>query len=476
MHLAALFPGRWVQKLRRGVALLGLAVVAFFACRPSQTDEPIAAPLAVTIAPPDKAPHVSQDGPVPGAAVEPSGGAGEPPESLTFLADGTLVVAGSRAVFARASDGTSARHAFAPGATVRVSSGLPGVAIESEGEVTLLATPSLAVLHHGKGKLPISGANVVVVEDGRAMLAQHGGALARFALTGLPADAAIETVLPVAGGARLNVTLSREGVGGGPIHSAVLFDPVRGVAAGRGIPLAAMSFDAAHGAHAGDRGFAVQGKQVSRVDLKTGSVQRSARPRCARDAELGNPTPSPDGSLLLVTCDADGVVLDGTTLAERRRIPRIIPGCDNGLVLDGVILPDQKTLLLEGCGGEARLDLASGRFLCADSEGLLGAPYEMLPGGFMGPRIVAGREQVPRCTGGNAQMAMSLGASGRYRLMHGEHLAVTHEGGQIDLEEDAGYPVIGPGEELFAYARGPRVYLRALPGGEVRAELVPLPR
>jgi hypothetical protein len=171
-----------------------------------------------------------------------------------------------------------------------------------------------------------------------------------------------------------------------------------------------------------------------------------------------------------VTCGEDGVVLDATTLATRRRLPSIMPGCDNGPFLGGEILKDGRTLRLDGCGGEAKLDLQTGNYACGDDPGLLGAPYDMgvgLPGR---PRMPTGRERVPRCAKGDSQTTR-LGSSDTYRLDQSDHYAVVFNGGALSLGDDAGYPVIAPDESEIAYTSGDRVVVRSLPGGKTVTEL-----
>jgi hypothetical protein len=239
-------------------------------------------------------------------------------------------------------------------------------------------------------------------------------------------------------------------------------------------------------AHAGPSGFVVEGRRLERIDLRTAKVDRQTTIRCGKDLEVGNPTPSPSGGLVLVTCGDDGVVLDGMTLLERRRISRIIPGCDNGGTLGGVVLDDGHTMLLSGCGGEAKLDLATGRYVCGDNSGVLGAPYDIAPVFAVGPGGVptmttpvapsapAGRERVPRCTPeSEAGQTTMLGPTSRYRLLHGEQrLTIKHVGGKtIELEEDASYPSVAPDDSVFAYPRGARVVVRSLPDGALRAEI-----
>ena len=437
------------------------AAVAMLACRSTPTVD-LTPPVAIDVSDPPEARVTTEAG---APAAEP-----EAVETLAFLPDGTLVAAGTRTLLARAPDGAVERRPLAGGTTVHVSSVLEGVVLATGDAVSMLATPSLAVVHKGKGAAIFSAPSAVVLEDERAVLTVRVGKLVRLALPAEPADGRVETVVALAGGARFNVTVVADT---GPRFTGFLYDAESGALVGKGIPLPAIPMEAPPGAHVRDVGFAVDERRVVRVDLRTGKVLRQAKIACPKDLDLGNPTPSPTGELLLVTCGGDGVVLDGVTLAERRRIKQIVPGCDNGPVLGGQILGDGRTLLVQGCGGEAKLDLASGKYNCGDDPGLLGAPYDVAGGAAPAPRkALPGRERVPRCwPADKGGQFSSLGTSGNLRLFHGERLTVEHPGGSVALEEDAGYPVAAVDEGSVAYARGGRIVVRRLADGKVGADL-----
>jgi hypothetical protein len=451
---------------------MAATAVAMAMCRPSrpgQTKDPgrvVQLPPPITTAAP----------PVEGGADAPGAAQAQLPPQIEFAADGTLIVASGSVIVARAEDGTLARQARSPGADVAVSAELPGVLLQQGNDdhanLVLLATPTLQKLYAGKGDT-VSESPVAVALPNEVLL-QGGGALLRLAL---PSDAAgVGHVALVASGTRINVTVAREG-DAGMDFIGVLYDARTGARVGRGLPLRS-SYDLPRAATALSSGYLVEGHRVARLGLDTGRELQHALVRCPADTEVGNPTPSPTGSLLLVTCGSDGVVLDGLTLAERRRIPDILPGCDNGPVLGGLVLPDGHTLLLSGCGGEARLDLARGRYSCADEAGLIGKPYNLFGDD---PRWQAppDRRNVPPCRQQDAGQAddtvqrSTFGSTGRYALIFGDRIAVQGPRGRIELEEGAGVPVMAPDERSFAYATGQRVVIRGLPDGAKSGEIAP---
>ena len=218
-------------------------------------------------------------------------------------------------------------------------------------------------------------------------------------------------------------------------------------------------------------------------DAESGAVARSvvvrdlAKQRTLRQRTipcrgfLGNPVASPDGLTLLVTCGNDGVVLDARTLTERRRIPNVIPGCDNGMALDGRILPGAPILLVEGCGGIAKLDLGSGRYLCGDDAGVMGAPYDaMAPGTTRRYR----KPSAPRCTpSGRDEYREPLGARGDYAYMAETQTVLGSGGARFTLEPDASTLVLSADESRLAYLTATTVVVRALPSGAVESTFGP---
>ncbi|HEY8074483.1 MAG TPA: hypothetical protein VIF62_10240 [Labilithrix sp.] len=443
------------------------------ACRPSNIAENNAAfDIADVYVPPIAV--AAREASAPDAGVE-------PPAQVAFAADGTLVVVFPSQLLARAKDGTIARAPLTKDAFVEASAAAQGVIVKHGDDATLLATPTLKELASGRaGESPMLSGAIVL---GPEVVMQRGGGALRLAVS---EAARVERVDPVANGARIVVTWMEDTDGGDSIQVARLYDAQSGAVVGPIAPMPVMSGMIPVSGANQTALFAIDGKKLTRTSLLTGKIERTTTVRCGKDQDLGNPTPNASGDLLLYTCNGDGVVLDGASFAEKRRISRIIPGCDNGPILGGVILADGHTMLLEGCGGEAKLDLATGKFTCADGAGLLGAPYMVMvpmpmpisrPGGPPVPvapaapslpRAPPGRENVPRCTpDGEIGMRTSLGTTHKYVLVHGEHLVVRSDAGTIDLGDDSTYPVIAPDESILAYPQGPRVILRALPSGAI---------
>jgi len=456
-------------------ALVALAAAA--ACRPSRTSEAII-PIDVTdaAAPSTPAPVAAVDASAAPVALPAAGGA---PTSVWYVLDGTLLMGNDKQLVARAPDGTLQRKALAHSAVLHTSTDLAGVIVEEGERIRLLATPSLAVLYEGKGTLPFGSEGVIVIDDGAAVVFQHAGKLTRLALPKALKNPRLETVRPMVNGTRLNVTVASDGPGDSMITNGYLFDAQSGTVIGRGIPLVAVNAEGPRGAHAGEIGFTIEaGSRVTRVDLKTAKVVRQGVVRCGKDIPFANPTPNANGSLLLVTCGGDAVVLDGVTLAERRRIKDVMPGCDNGNVLGGDILADGHTLRLEGCGGEARVDLNSGKYVCGDGAGIVGGPYGGMappgPGGTSSPQAPSGRASLPLCTKDLSRQTSAFGHTGRYRLVLSEHQSIEHAGGLVDLEEEStGFPVVAADESSFAYVLGNKVIVRGLPDGKLKLELTP---
>lgn len=406
-------------------------------------------------------------------ASAPDAGPVEPdsPSSVAFLSDGTLVVVGRRTLLARAADGTTKRRRLDEASTVEYAPDARGVVIRTDAVVELVATPSLAPLYMGAGTPLVETPSALAVDEGRAVVLQQGEALMRLAVPSQHQGAQPVAVQLVARGARFNLSYASDDANG---FSGTLFDAKDGAVVGTGfsgsrmtamVPLVAITSDAA---------FVVKGDRLSRVDLLTAKPTRQATIACGKDRVLGNPTPSPSGNLVLVTCSEEGIVLDGASLQVLRRVPNILPGCDNGNYLGGAVAPDNRTLVLSGCGGQAKVDIVTGRYVCGDGAGIVGGPYEIVPirgpnGQFAPPRAPSGRDKLPRCT--KEGQAMTIGASGRYRVVYGEHVTLESDGARPIVLEQSAIPTIAPDERLVAYARGDVVVVRALPAGDVVVEL-----
>jgi hypothetical protein len=393
-------------------------------------------------------------------------------DSYAFAGDGTLVVTGGDRMLARAPDGTMKTTWVAAGVTAVLSPTMPGIILDPGrgGGLTLLSTPDLAPVYKGDGQALIFG-GAIVDDASRTLLSAHAGGLVKIALPA-PAVAAsvrVDTAVLVAGGTRVDVTMA---VPPDDRFIGMLYDAATGQPVGPGLVMPTIGMSAQVGAPLGHVGFQVDGREVQRIDLDAARIVRRARPPCGspgRDAALGNPTPDPSGRTLVVTCGFDLVALDAVTLREVHRIPQVVPGCDQYPLLGGVMLGDARTLLLQGCGGEARLDVTTGKYACADDDGLLGAPYDMGMAAPGGRRVPAGREHVPHCHGGDT-MDEGLGTSGHIRIARGTPDVVLTEAGKIVLEGETSFDVVSPDGSELAYVHGTRVVVRKLPGGEVVAD------
>lgn len=446
------------------------AVGWVYACAPSRPPSPGASRQAVRTEAAGSPTAVREPPPSPPVAEQQPP---EPPDRVQFLADGTLVVTSKHFLSARTPRGESKRVELPEGeVNVVASPELAGVILARAERLTFLTTPDLVVAYQGPGTL-VSDRPAIHLEKERAVLVQGSSSLLRLDASRVPADARLETVVAVADGKRLSLTFVSDGPNDVEVVTALLFDAQRGTAVGPGLPLRLYPTTAPRAAYTHDLGFTLGKAEVVRWDLLTATAQLRAKVRCAPDLELGNPTPNSTGDLLLVTCGDEGIVLNGKTLKTQRRIPRILPGCDQGPMLAGSVLPDGKTLFLEGCGGVAKLDLRSGKYGCADSPGLLGAPYlDFSPSpGHSLPRLPKGREKVRACSPDGAAQLAPLGHSSRYHVALAERMSVVYDGGKIELEADSQMPVISPDEASIAYARGDRVVVRALPAGGVQAEI-----
>ena len=451
------------------IGFLGVAL-ATLACSPPATDRAPAAPPVATAWAPDQ-PAASTPA-APAQATTPDPPPSGPPRSVAFAGDGTLLVETERSLIAWVPQGGTRTLPLPEGKpTLVVSSAHAGVALTLPDRALLLTTPELTVAHDGPGTV-LTDVPAVHLERERVILAQSGRAVVRLDTRRAPAAASVEAVTPLLDGKRFSVTFVEAAPDGSDKPSALLYDAEHAVVLGPGLPFRLYPVSAPRASARGKLGFSIESGEVLRWDLEKGTVVRRAKVRCAADRQLGNPTPSPQGDLLVVTCGDDLIVLDGKTLQRRRVVPRVVPGCDQGPSLNGHVLPDGKTLELEGCGGIARLDLRSGKYACGDSAGVMGAPYLDAPPPPGTPQgLPAGRARVPACNKSADEQAYRLGVTGRYTIVYGERSRILHEKAALELEADAQIPVLSPDEAWLAYARADHVVVRSLPDGQVRALL-----
>lgn len=395
------------------------------------------------------------------------------PSALAFLENGALAVATEKELVV--ADGAGPlRRVQLRGRTPKLDRDQgEGIVLDGAGDdVVLLETPTLRELYAGPG-FAVMGSPHAIATTGAApsVLLQHRGKLVRFELP--PGRSKRVDSVDLSGSGRhavvtwsLDDTIDAE---------AAVFDADAGrrIGAVRPMPVFATQPLATI---AGDRQIAIDDRKVVVVDLATATVVRSANVACPKNAFLGNPKASADADLVLVTCGSDGIALEAKTLAPKRRYARIMPGCDNGEILPAHFEPNAKSeLVVEGCGGIARLDLATGKYRCSDEIGLVGAEYEIVSPGPNGPmrQAPAGRENLPHCTPEDRAMHLRLGSSDTYWMVYGdEHGELVHRGGTIALDAGATLHTLSRDEKKIAYAVKGRVVVRTLPEGKVVQEIV----
>lgn len=464
-----------------GIALVSTSLVAAHvvsACSERSERKPAAAPAvtAPVIATVDLPKPLVSD-----AALPPS----DPPpvkdgtRNLAFTHDGALLVVTDKRVLAYDASGGLHRAMIAKGLAAHVDPLSEGVVLEGEDAAVLLATPSLTELWKGKGRA-IAPSAIATEDDPPAVVLQLDGKLVRYELPKAAVGRRIDSV---------DFTRSRRFVvvtwvgTEGDTAGAFSYEAATGARVGTASPMAKWGLSLSATLR-GDLQYETTSGVLALRDLATGAVTRRSTVRCPnpKDMPMGNPLPSPDGSVVVVTCGDDGYVLEGGSFALRRKIPHVVPGCDNGGMLPAhydAAKPGE--LVIEGCGGEARVSLTTGKYRCADSEGVAGAPYEMTPGPFGGgpPRAPSDRHGLPRCTKeDNYGSTMALGE--HWRIAHEEdHAELRGPNGAVfrlpETNADENYVevVADAGEKKVAYLIKDDIVVRSLPDGKLVSKLSP---
>ena len=133
-----------------------------------------------------------------------------------------------------------------------------------------------------------------------------------------------------------------------------------------------------------------------RYNVRTGALEMTIPIPCSTAVD---PTPSPDGRQVLFSCDyGDAVLIDVVQRKVRARFKNFIAGCDNGPSLSSYWEPSGKRVHKEGCGGEAIVEIPSGKIVCTDDPHLAGVPYDMGFGTPTPPKQLT----VPVCGGVNS--------------------------------------------------------------------------
>ncbi len=399
-----------------------------------------------------------------------------PPDAAEWLHDGTLVVSSAKEVITVDPSG-KVHHLTSHGRQVRTALDGKGGALLLEGEKDLaMFDGTLREVWKGVGHALSRPGDAVAFAD--TVVAYRNGKLIKLELP--PGKARrVETLEMVSGDKTAVVSWTPEESSD---TEAGIFDIATGKYVGKAF---------GNGMYAARPIATIEGKvqygladtTIKVLDLETAAVLRSGKIACGKDQFLGNPMLSPNGDLLLVTCGMDGIVLDPKTFAVKRRHSKIMPGCDNGDVLPASFDKKKPTeLVLEGCGGEARLEITTGKYKCSDDIGLVGAPYEVImppPRPGAPPRLPVraappGRENLPHCRPADQGMQpVPISGSATYREVWDENsrYVITDDGRKIALDADARLPVLAPDESKVAYITKDKVIVRALPKGDVVREI-----
>jgi hypothetical protein len=391
------------------------------------------------------------------------------PKDLFVSADGTLVAESGRLYVTRATDGTIARRSFLTfGWTAR---DFPGILVRNQ-NLDIVAVPTLRTLYSGERDLGFGDDSIAALVGDGELLVANGDALLRIPM---PPDLGdITSFRAMADVARLRICYAERGKdSSSPEFACALYDSHSGARVGGMVPVDGATYaDDERSAW-----FLMKDNEVVRLSLATGTqTARAPVKMCGSSSELASSEmmqgvysklllttqliASSTGKLLIVLCAGDLVVLDGTTLRERRRIRHVVPvGRKDGDIefFDG-IERDDRTLVYGA--DDARLDLMTGRFLC--NQGL-----------WYFARVHAPVPPLPRCHSLDYDVGPTpFGRSKHYSLERdGESKTVRGGPRPIPLEKGAGPEVMGPGDAWFAYFVGSRIVGRALPGGEVIWEI-----
>jgi hypothetical protein len=392
------------------------------------------------------------------------------PKDLFVSADGSLVAEAGRLYVTRAKDGTIARRSFPTFGWL--ARDFPGILVRNE-NLDIVAVPTLRTLHSGERALGFGDDSIAALVGDGELLVANGDALLRIPMP--PGLGDITSIRAMADVARLRVCYAERGQNSSsPEFACALYDSHSGARVGGLVPVDGATYaDDERSAW-----FLMKDNEVVRLSLATGTqTARASVKTCGSSSEpmsfevmqgvsselqlMTQLIASRTGKLLIVLCAGDLLVLDGTTLRERRRIRHVVPV----LRKDGEDLPffegmerDDRTLVY--WVDDARLDLVTGCFLC--NQGL-----------WLFARVHAPAPSLPRCHLPDSDVGPTpFGRSKRYSLeREGESKTVRGGPRPIPLEEGAGPEVMGPGDAWFAYFAGNRIVGRALPGGEVIWEI-----
>lgn len=432
-----------------------------------QAKAPSATPLVVPSLGP--APPPSSSAPLPEAPGPSTASIGGAISAMELLADNTLAIATPTAVLTIDAGGTVRSMRLKKGEAAKLDSMLHGdaIVIESKTVATMRKSPTLEELWSGPGTSLAKPHGAVVTSGSPPTLYfVLKGALERLDLPAGPprhVDA-----LDVTESKRYGVVTFTNDGSDTPLGLA--FDLTTKASTGKAEPMPSFAYPP-KSLLVGDSQIAVAGGEVMEIALATG---RTRKQKVCTNPSFANPIPSPGGDLLLVTCGNDGLGLDPKTFGVKRRYPRIMPGCDNGDTLPAHFDAKTKTeLVIEGCGGEARLDTTTGKYRCSDGKELVGSPYPGMasPGEVARANVPTERLHLPRCSSNAGSLPMHIGATPYYEDGTEDAPEIVGPSGRFRIEAGASVPVISADESRLAYELRDRVVIRSLPAGKVLSEL-----
>jgi len=190
--------------------------------------------------------------------------------------------------------------------------------------------------------------------------------------------------------------------------------------------------------------------EYRRYNVQTGAVEASIPLPC----ELaGDPTPSPDGTQLLVRCGVDdALLLDLKKNKVRKKFKNFVPPCDSAPSLGVSWEPSGARIHKEGCNEEAIFEMPSGRLVCADTEALAG-PRQVGPAA---PPLTACQPPEPPGTAFAASPMYVRGLTTRVLWEDGSRYQtlVTSSGARVVLEKDERVSAYDPTGEFLVSVEG----------------------
>lgn len=443
----------------------GLVVGAFVACRKNSEEQAVrAVPVATVVLP------SASTGIAPTDAGDVKATAALVPSQIEFQQNGALVVTTPRSVCAVDSNGKGRCIPVPPKSSVTAAS-REGLVVETRNDATLYATPSLDELFRGD----LRDDGFVFRKADTTIAMQMSGKLVALKLPKSHDGQAPNAIERTASGTYAILFFYGE-------NDSLVYEVATATLIGKLPPLLNVS-GASQVRIVGDRLFAIERGQMSIRELPTLRIVRKRAIPCGnKEVGLGNIVVSPSETHVLVTCGWDGILLDGKTLNPLKRFSKIIPGCDNGVDLPASFdKVNEKELVVEGCGGEARLNLSTGTYRCSDNPGIVGAPYAMMPDDVPS-KAPAGRENLPSCTSEKEREARAsvlyLDDARTHWLERESEEAdvdVLHGPG-VRISLDACTPntvALAKDASRFACVEGDSVVVRALPKGDEVARFKP---